>query len=290
MTRAVPSVGIHLREWRGRRRMSQLELALDAGISQKHLSFVESGRAVPSREMVLLLAAHLDVPLRERNLLLLAAGYAPLFPERPLDDPALRAAREAVELILVGHEPCPALAVDRHWVLISANAALTPLLAAVADGALLQPPVNVLRLSLHPRGLAPAIANLPEWRAHLLERLRRQVDITADRVLIDLARELAAYPGGTAPPGSTAAHGGVLVPLRLRHGPDILSFFSTTTVFGTPVDITLAELALEAFYPADPATARALRRMAGQGAEEPVTSPADGPERRTRSPGRGPPP
>lgn len=256
-------VGDLLREWRRRRRMSQLDLASEAEISQKHLSFVESGRSVPSRGMVLRLAERLDVPLRDRNLLLLAAGHAPSFPERPLGDPALRAAREAVDLVLKGHEPYPALAVDRHWTLVAANAAVAPLLAGVADPALLAPPANVLRLSLHPAGLAPRIANLAEWRSHLLERLRRQVDLSGDPVLVGLLRELSGYPAPRVRPPAVPAHGGVVVPLRLTtEGGAVLSFLSTTTVFGTPVDVTLAELALEAFFPADAATADALRRQA----------------------------
>src|SRR6187431_170949 len=187
------SVGDLLREWRQRRRMSQLDLALEAEISTKHLSFLETGRAQPSREMVLRLAEQLDVPLRERNVLLVAAGYAPVFPQRSLADPALQTARKAVDLVLKGHEPYPAIAIDRHWTLIAHNAVVPRLLAA-ADPSLLQPPVNVLRLSLHPNGLAPRIENLAEWRAHLLTRLRQQIDATADAELTKLLDELAAYP------------------------------------------------------------------------------------------------
>ncbi|KAA2237200.1 helix-turn-helix domain-containing protein [Salinarimonas soli] len=259
-TGASPPVrpfGDHLRAWRQRRRMSQLDLALDAEISQKHLSFVESGRSSPSRAMVLNLAERLGVPLRERNVLLLAAGYAPLYPERPLDDPALAAARAAVDLVLKGHEPYPALAVDRHWTLVAANAAVPPLLAGVRDPALLAPPVNVLRLSLHPDGLAPAIVNLPEWRQHLFERLRHQIAITADARLARLLEEMERYPGGEAT--GAADHAGIAVPLRLATPGGTLSFISTITVFGTPVDVTLSELAVEAFFPADEATARVLR-------------------------------
>jgi transcriptional regulator with XRE-family HTH domain len=186
-------VGKLLREWRQRRRLSQLDLAAEAEISSKHLSFVESGRALPSREMLLHLAEQLAIPLRERNVLLVAAGYAPVFAECSLDDPALQAARKAVELVLAGHEPYPALAIDRHWTMIAANRAIAPLLAGV-DRALLEPPVNVLRLSLHPAGLAPRIANLAAWRAHLLARLRRQIELTADVQLIGLQGELSAYP------------------------------------------------------------------------------------------------
>ena len=264
MTSTRP-VGDHLREWRQRRRMSQLELALEAEISTKHLSFLETGRAQPSRDMVLHLAERLDVPLRDRNVLLLAAGYAPVFRERPLADPALQAARGAVDLVLQGHEPYPALAVDRHWTLVAANRAVAPLLGGTA-AALLKPPVNVLRLSLHPDGLAPRIANLAEWRAHLLERLRRQVDASADETLAGLLSELTAYPAPRRPQSALSSdeqnYGGVVVPLRLVVDGGVLSFFSTTTVFGTPVDITVAELALESFFPADAATTEALRRLA----------------------------
>jgi transcriptional regulator with XRE-family HTH domain len=256
------ALGDHLRDWRQRRRMSQLDLACEADISTRHLSFLETGRAQPSREMVLHLAERLDVPLRERNVLLTAAGYAPVFPERRLDDPALRAARNAVDLVLAGHEPYPALAVDRHWTLVASNASVARLLAGAAP-ALLAPPVNVLRLSLHPQGLAPRIANLAEWRAHLMARLRRQVDVSADPVLVALMEELRGYP---VPPGTHAPrdqepapdYAGVVVPLKLHAEGGILSFLSTTAVFGTPVDITLSELALESFFPADAATAEAL--------------------------------
>lgn len=256
--------GEHLRFWRQHRRLSQLDLAGEAEISTRHLSFVETGRSAPSREMVLRLAERLDVPLRERNALLVAAGYAPMYRERPLDDPALAAARDAVNLILKSHEPWPALAVDRHWNLIAANAVVPHLLAA-ADPALLQGTVNVLRLSLHPRGLAPHIVNLGQWRHHLFERLRQQVRATADPVLVALQEELRTYPA-QAGEDATRLEGellGVAMPLRLRSEAGVLSFISTMTVFGTPVDITLQELALEAFFPADDFTAAALRGMAG---------------------------
>ena len=258
-----PAVGVLLRDWRQRRRMSQLHLACEAEISQKHLSFVESGRAAPSRDMVLRLAERLEVPLREQNQLLVAAGYAPIFSERPLHDPALRAAREAIDLVLAGHEPYPALAVDRHWRMVAANRCVLPLVGAVADPALLAPPVNVLRLSLHPGGLAPRIVNLAEWRAHILDRLRRQVELTADPQLSALAGELAALPRppGLPPPAGPAP---IVLPLRLALSDGtVLSLLGTTTVFGTPIDVTLAELALECFYPADGGTAAALRRLAG---------------------------
>ncbi|MGL4440048.1 MAG: helix-turn-helix domain-containing protein [Bosea sp. (in: a-proteobacteria)] len=265
MLATARTAGDHIRNWRNRRRLSQLDFALDVEISQKHLSFIESGRSSPSREMVLRLAEHLQVPLRERNVMLLAAGYAPVFPERSLDDPALKAARAAIDLVLKGHEPYPALAVDRHWTLVAANAVVPILLAMVSDKTLLQPPVNVLRLSLAPGGLAPHIVNLAEWRAHLLDRLHHQIEVTADAGLEMLLKELEAYPAPETAPSdvrSVIDYAGVVIPLQLRTPAGILSFFSTTTVFGTPVDITLSELAIEAFFPADQATNDALRAMA----------------------------
>jgi len=263
------SVGEHLREWRQRRRLSQLDLALEANVSSKHLSFVETGRARPSRDMILHLAERLDIPLREQNILLVSAGYAAAFPERPLDDPALAVAREAVEVVLKGHEPYPALAVDRHWRLVAANAAVAPLLTG-ADPALLEPPVNVLRLSLHPDGVAPRIVNLAEWRAHILMRLRQQIEVSADPVLAALYDELSGYPAPSVDPRKPPARpnnefGNVVVPLQLASAQGTLSFFSTTTVFGTPIDVTLAELAIEAFFPADAATAEILRRLTPDG-------------------------
>lgn len=263
MIATATAVGDHLRQWRQRRRLSQLDLALDAEISTRHLSFLETGRAQPSRDMVLRLAEHLEIPLRERNTLLVAAGFAPVFPQRSLDDPALASARKAVDIILTGHEPHPALAVDRGWNLISANRMIAPMLDGV-DPELLAPPMNVLRLTLHPRGLAPRIANLHEWRAHLLERLRREVELTADRRLSDLLTELKAYPipGGQPPRKASDEYGGVAIPFRIQTPAGPLSFFSTTTVFGTPVDVTLSELTLETFFPADAETAQALRALA----------------------------
>jgi transcriptional regulator with XRE-family HTH domain len=259
----VRSFGEHLRAWRLRRRMSQLDLAGDAEISTRHLSFVETGRSVPSREMVLRLAERLDVPLRERNALLVAAGYAPMYRERPLDDPALAVAKQAVQLILKSHEPYPALAVDRYWNLLAHNALVPHLLAGV-DAALMQPPVNVLRLSLHPKGLAPQIVNIGQWRHHLFERLRQQIQATGDTRLQALEQELRAYP--VPPDGDTTRlEGGVLgivVPLRLRTTAGVLNLISTTTIFGSPVDVTLQELALETFFPADAFTGEVLRRLA----------------------------
>ncbi|WP_181936497.1 helix-turn-helix transcriptional regulator [Hydrogenophaga sp. SNF1] len=258
--------GDHLRHWRQRRRLSQLELALQAEVSTRHLSCVETGRASPSREMVMRLSERLQVPPRERNALLVAAGFAPMYRERTLDDPAMAAARAAVQRILDAHEPWPALAMDRHWNLVMHNR-LVPLLMQGMAPQLLQPPVNVLRLSLHPQGLAPRIHNLPQWREHLLERLRQQIATTGDAALAELAEELRALPapagghgdGHHALPGE---HLGVLMPFRLDTPLGELNLISTTTVFGTAVDITLQELALETFFPADEATAERLRAMA----------------------------
>jgi transcriptional regulator with XRE-family HTH domain len=254
-------VGDLLREWRQRRRMSQLNFAVEAEISSKHLSFLETGRSQPSREMVLHLAELLDVPLRERNSLLVAAGFAPMFKEHALDDPELQPARAAIELILKGHEPYPAIVVDRHWHLVAANTSASSFMVGVAP-ALLTPPLNVLRMCLHPDGMAPRIVNLGEWRAHLLSRLRRQIDVSADVALVELLKELSAYPAPahTAEPPTSAVS--FAVPFRLATDAGVLSFISTIAVFGTPVDVTLSELALESFFPADPATAAALRHRA----------------------------
>jgi transcriptional regulator with XRE-family HTH domain len=261
-TTAPPPVGDLLREWRQRRRLSQLDCAVEAEISSKHLSFLETGRSRPSREMLLKLAELLEVPLRERNTLLISAGFAPMFSERKLDDPSLQAARDAMEMVLKGHEPFPAIAVDRHWTLLAANRAVAPLLDDIKPE-LLAPPMNVLRASLHPDGLAPRIVNLAQWRAHIFARLRQQIEISADPVLITLLEELIAYP---APEHPARGNGGEIanafvVPLRLATPTGVLSFISTTTVFGTPIDVTLSELALESFFPADAATAAALRQL-----------------------------
>ena len=246
-----------LRDWRRRRRLTQLDLALAAGVSTRHLSFVETGRSRPSAALILQLGEHLEVPLRERNGLLLAAGYAPAFPRHALDAPEMGPARDALERVLRGHEPYPALVVDRHWGLVAANRAIGLLTAGVAPD-LLEEPVNVLRLALHPDGLAPSIANLGEWRAHLLDRLGRQAVVSGDPALFALHEELAGYPGGEGGhvPGLEA--GAIAVPLRLRTDAGELAFISTATMFGTATDVTVSELAIESFFPADDATAGAL--------------------------------
>lgn len=256
---AAPKIGHLLREWRQRRRWSQLEFACEAEISSKHLSFLETGRSQPSREMLLRLAELLEVPLRERNSMLIAAGYAPVFSQRRLEDPDLQAPRAAIDQILKAMEPYPALAIDRYWNLIASNEAAMRLLAGVS-AQLLTPPINVLRLSLHPDGLATRIVNLGEWRAHLLARLRHQVEVCADPILSALLEELKTYTKPERKPKDSAvsAHT-IAVPLQLAHGGRVLSFFSTTTVFGTPIDVTLSEIALECFYPMDAATAQALQ-------------------------------
>ena len=252
--RPHPPVGDLLREWRQRRQLSQLDLALAAEISARHLSFVETGRSKPTSDMILRLTEQLDVPLRDRNALLLAGGYAPAYPERRLDEPELAAVSAALRHILAGHEPYPAIVLNRWWELVDSNAAIATLIGAAAPE-LLAPPVNVLRLSLHPDGMAPSIVNLAEWRGHLLTRLQRQVATTGDARLAELLTELRGYPGGEeGRPEPTD----VVVPLRFRHGDRELSLFSITAVVGTPMDVTIEELAIESFYPADEATVEAL--------------------------------
>jgi transcriptional regulator with XRE-family HTH domain len=257
--------GDQLREWRQRRHLSQLALATDVSISARHLSFVETGRSLPSRAMVLRLVERLSVPLRERNTLLTAAGFAPLYAVRPLSDPELVAARTAVDAILKGHEPYPAVLVDRYWNLVAANGAASVLMAGI-DACLRTPPVNVLRVSLHPGGLAARIENLTQWRAHVLARLRRDLDLTGDPKLAELMQELRSYPGrGGSEEDAEAVVRELVVPLRLRTAAGVLSLFSTTTVFGTAVEVTLSELVLEAFYPADEITGELLKRAAAAG-------------------------
>jgi transcriptional regulator with XRE-family HTH domain len=264
MSTALPAasprpIGDLLREWRRHRRLSQLDLASGAEISTRHLSFMESGRSQPSRDMIVRLAEYLDIPLRERNRLLVSAGFAPAYRERALADPALASVQDTMRLLLRGLEPYPALVVDRHWHLVDCNSATQRLLAGLPPE-WLQAPVNVLKLSLHPTGLAPRIRNLPVWRAHLLERLRRQIDATQDPALMALLAELRSYPGAESPQSLT--NDAIAVPMELELGDTVLSMLSTTTVFGTPMDVTLAELALEAFVPADAATALCLQQLA----------------------------
>jgi transcriptional regulator with XRE-family HTH domain len=274
---ARPPVGELLRAWRRRRSLSQLELALDADVSSRHVSFLETGRARPSREMVLHLAEHLEVPLRERNGLLLAAGYAPLYGERRLERPEMAPVREALERFLRAHEPYPAVVIDRHYNLVSGNDAVGLLTDGVAPD-LLEPPANTLRVTLHPRGMAPRIVNLEEWSGHLLHRLRRQASVTGDPALERLHEELSAYPGVSTEAPEEISGAEIVLPLRLREGDGELAFFGTVSTFGTAMDITLAELSIEAFYPANARTATRLLRDIGA---DPSAGP--GPERPTRS-------
>lgn len=257
------AVGDHLRHWRQQRRLSQQDLALDAGLSTRHLSCVETGKSSPSRELVLRLCERLAVPLRERNAWLVAAGFAPMYREHRLDDPAMQAARRAVQHLLDRHEPWPAVAFDRHWNLVLSNRMVAPLLVGI-DPTLLAPPVNLLRVSLHPGGLAPRIANLHQWREHLFARLRQQLHTTGDTGLHALLQELQAYPD--QPPEQIrhvdGEHPGVLMPFLVHTPMGVLHLISTTTVFGSPTDITLQELALETFFPGDEPTAEALRALA----------------------------
>lgn len=257
------SVGDHLRHWRQQRRLSQQDLALDAELSTRHLSCVETGKASPSRELILRLCERLAVPLRERNAWLVAAGFAPMYREQRLDDPAMDAARRAVQHILDRHEPWPAVAFDRHWDMVLSNRMVAPLLTGV-DPALMQAPVNLLRVSLHPGGLAPRIVNLNQWREHLFARLQQQIRATGDHGLAGLLAELQAYPG-QAPDAAArldGEHPGVLMPFLVHTQAGVLHLISTTTVFGSPTDITLQELALETFFPGDDATAQALKALA----------------------------
>jgi transcriptional regulator with XRE-family HTH domain len=250
----VVTAGELVRTWRQRRRLSQLDLASSADVSSRHLSFIETGRSRPTSRMLLHLADHLDIPLRERNTLLLAGGFAPAYPEHAVGGTPMAAVNDAIERVLAAHEPYPAVVIDRRWEMVAGNAAIG-LFTEGCAAHLLEPPVNVLRLSLHPDGMAPRIANLGQWRAHLLDRLSRQVDATGDPALTDLHAELSGYPGGTA----VADPGALVVPLRYRHEDAELALFSTTTVFGTPLDVTVSELAIEAFYPENEETRAYLR-------------------------------
>jgi transcriptional regulator with XRE-family HTH domain len=253
-----PKVGPLLREWRERRRLSQLDLGLEAGVSARHLSFIETGRSRPSAEMVVQLATALDVPLRERNTLLLAAGHAPAYGQRDLDEPEMGPVREAIDRLLRAHEPFPAVVIDRHWGLVAGNAAIPLMTAGVAEH-LLEPPVNVLRLSLHPEGMAPRIVNLGEWRAHLLDRLGREAVVSGDPALFALHDELSGYPSGEPGFSPDLDVGAIAVPLRLKIEGQELSFISTATSFGTATDVTVSELSIESFFPVDDATPEVLR-------------------------------
>jgi transcriptional regulator with XRE-family HTH domain len=249
-------VGELLREWRTRRRISQLDLAIQADISARHLSFVETGRSRPTAAMILRLTEQLDVPLRERNALLLAGGYAPAYPQHSIDAPELDSVRAALRRVLAGHEPYPAIVVDRWWELQDANSAVGQLLEGCSPD-LLAPPANALRLSLHPEGMAPRIVNLSQWRAHVLSQLRHRARALSDSRLIELYKEMAGYPGGTDE--LYPSTDGVVLPLRYRLGDQVLALFGIYASVGTAADVTVQELTIESFYPADEATAAALR-------------------------------
>ncbi|HEV7158597.1 MAG TPA: helix-turn-helix transcriptional regulator [Caulobacteraceae bacterium] len=251
--------GDHIREWRQRRRMSQLELALEADISTRHLSFVETGRAQPSRRMILALADRLDIPMRERNRVLMAGGFAPQFPERDLAAPEMSGARQVIDVVLKGHLPYPAFAVDRRWNILASNQALPRIYEGVAEE-LLTPPVNGLRLSLHPRGMAPRIINLGEWRAAILARVRSQMAASGDADLAELYAELKSYGEEDDIPDASGRDG-PLIPFRLASEVGPLSFLTTTMVFDSPLDVTLSELIIECFFPADAETATRVRAM-----------------------------
>jgi transcriptional regulator with XRE-family HTH domain len=258
-----PEVGSALRQWRERQRVTQLELALDAGISARHLSFVETGRSKPGRELLLRVLEQLEVPFREQNRLLLAAGHAPAFPERSLDDPDLAPVREALDVILSGHGPYPAVAVDRVWNLVAANSSMLALTESVdIDPALLEPPINVMRLGLHPRGLAPLFINLPDWHAHWLRRLERQLAATGDEQLAALIDEVASYVDHDDDAVPDVAGSEMLGPVKVRT-PDggELSFFGMFATFDTPFEVTTSELAIELLFPADRRTAETLREQ-----------------------------
>ncbi|WP_217207796.1 helix-turn-helix domain-containing protein [Streptomyces sp. AC550_RSS872] len=259
-----PGLGPLLRAWREQRRVSQLELALRADSSARHISFIETGRSRPSEEMVLRLAEHLDVPVRERNALLLAAGYAPHYPETPLDDPALAALRAGMEQLIHGYEPYPALVVDAMYDVHAANRGILMLLDGIPEH-LLAPPLNAMRLTLHPEGLAPRIRNLREWRGHLLAQMDRQIALRRSVRLRRLYEEVAAYPvpeeepSGTAEPAAPVPY--FALPLRIEHEGRVLSFISSISTFNTPMDVTVAELAIETLLPADPATVKYLQSL-----------------------------
>lgn len=259
--RAGTAFGGLLRSWRERRRFTQLDLALAAEVSTRHLSFLETGRANPSREMALALAEHLEIPLRERNELLHAAGFTAVYPRRSLDAPEMAPVSDAIETILAAHEPFPAVAVDRYWDVVEMNAAAV-IFADGVDPELLGPPINVYRLSLHPRGLAPRIANFDVFAHHLLRQLRHDVAVSADPDLGALLDEVTAYPDVRPLPRRAEVPATVVIPMRLRHPAGQLALFTTIATFGTPVDVTVAELALEAFFPADATTARRLADLA----------------------------
>ena len=253
--------GSLLRAWRERRRFSQLELAGAAEISTRHLSFIETGRSQPSRRVLLRLAEAMAVPLRGRNALLLAAGYAPAYSETPLADPVMQPVRDALDRIVALHEPYPALVVDRHWNVVTANPASAILLEGVADD-LLDPPVNAVRVSLHPRGLAPRTLNFDTWAGHLIGQLRQQVESSGDAGLRALFDEVSRYPDIPSEPSPPGPADRVVTAVRYATTDGDIALFTSIATLGAPTDVTASELGIETFYPADEQTAAILRRRA----------------------------
>jgi transcriptional regulator with XRE-family HTH domain len=250
--------GSELRWWRTQRHLSQLDLSLLADVSARHLSFLETGRSKPSREMVVHLCEHLDVPLAQRNEVLNAAGFAPAYSSFDLDDPAMGPVRDAIDAVLSTHQPFPAIVVDRHWNLVSANESALVLLGDVAPE-LLEPTINVVRVSMHPGGLQPRIENFGEYAGHMLDRLRRQHQRTGDPVLADLLAEATEYVDAAGGPVHAINASQVVLPMVVRWNGVRLSVFSTIAVFGAPYDVTVEDLAIEAFHPADAATRDVFR-------------------------------
>lgn len=261
MKKPPSNISDQLRIWRERRRLSQLELSLRANVSTRHLSFVETGRSEPGRELILRLSEELDIPFRERNLLLVSAGFAPIFQHRRYSDPSFDPVRKIIDLTLEKHRPFPAYAFNRHWNVVVSNAEVPELYEGVWDE-LVQPPINVIRTMLHPRGLAPRIVNLGIWWTHLTAQLRRQIELTADPTLRQLLQEVSSYPAAQSCHSVAAPYADVVIPLRIRTSIGELSLIGATTVFGTPADITVEEIALETLYPADAVTDQAVRDAA----------------------------
>lgn len=269
------NVGTLVRHWRHQRSRSQLDVAYDIGVSPKHLSFVETGRSRPSPELINAIGIHLDIPLRERNTMLLAAGFAPRYQHTPLDDPAMAGIVESLQRLLDAHDPYPGLVLDRHWNVVLVNNGARAL-AAVVPEHLAGPPMNVFRASLHPGGLAAHTIDFDQWATYLLGQLHRLVTVTADPGLIEIEAEVTGYPNivelrartDWTTPDATAE---LLIPYRLDVNGVQLSMFTTLTTFGTPRDITLDELAVELFFPNDAATTEHFHAAAAATGPTPLT-------------------
>jgi transcriptional regulator with XRE-family HTH domain len=259
------TVGVLLRQWREHRRLSQLDLANNAEISARHLSFLETGRSNPSREMIVRLSQELQIPLRQRNTLLNAGGYAEMYPERRLGDPALNVVGNIVDIVLSGHEPNPAMAIDHRWNILATNR-MIEILLRTADPSLRQPPMNAIRLGLHPAGLAPYIRNFTEWRAHAIVNLKRRIELTADRELVQLLHEVQSYPfANIKEQGTQASKEEFAIVLEIETSKGVINLLTTTMVFGTPKDVTVSELAIECFFPQDEQSAKTLRELYASG-------------------------